>query len=499
MQSILITSLALQIIAVFFALRLIKVTGKSVAWGLIAVAIVLMAFRRGVSLFEILTLENAKQPNMNAELVALVISALMAIGIAKISPIFKEIQSMANRLKESDMRLRSIFEAMEEGVIFQNKKNEIIIANPAADKILGINAAKLTGQLFDNQILDSKIIHEDGTTFLDIHHPALLTLRTGEPQTNVVMGIRKSDDSLIWISVNSQPLTLNGETTPYAVVTTFNDITQRKQAEAELKQHRDHLEKLVDERTADLMIAKEAAETANIAKSIFISTMSHELRTPLNAILGFSELMSLDELATASQKETLGIINRSGVHLLGMINDVLDISKIEAGRLEVNIQAFDLIKLLNEIGEMINVRAASKQLRFNVNLAADIQRFVKSDSGKLRQVLINLLGNAVKFTKRGEITLHAYTLVMSIDTLMLVIEVVDSGIGIPADKQEELFKPFVQLVQENSDVKGTGLGLAISKSLIELMGGQISVSSVIGEGSTFKIELPVALASLSDI
>jgi len=292
---------------------------------------------------------------------------------------------------------------------------------------------------------------------------------------------------------------LNGEIEPYAVVTTFCDITQRKQIEAELKQHRDHLEKLVKERTADLMLAKEAAEAANVAKSIFISTMSHELRTPLNAILGFSELMSLDESATNSQKETLGIINRSGAHLLSMINDVLDISKIEAGRLEVNIQAFDLIKLLNEIGEMINVRATSKQLFFTVNLAADIQRFVKSDSGKLRQVLINLLGNAVKFTKHGEVSLNAHTeLYSSIDTLMLIVEVIDSGVGIPDDKQEELFKPFVQLVQENADVKGTGLGLAISKSLIELMGGQISVSSVLEvRGQHLELNCPLRLQVLA--
>ncbi len=275
---------------------------------------------------------------------------------------------------------------------------------------------------------------------------------------------------------------------------------ERKQAEIELKKYHDNLEKLVEERTLALSAAKEAAEAANIAKSTFIATMSHELRTPLNAILGFSELMSRDELTNEAQKETLGIINRSGAHLLSMINDVLDISKIEAGRLEVDIQAFDLIKLLNEIGEMINVRAQSKQLYFSFELAADIQRFVKADSGKLRQVLINLLGNAIKFTEKGEVRLNAYTMPFkSVDRLFLVIEVIDSGVGIPADKQNELFKPFVQLVQENADVKGTGLGLAISKSLIELMGGQISVNSVLGLGSTFRIELPVAPAMLTDI
>jgi len=228
--------------------------------------------------------------------------------------------------------------------------------------------------------------------------------------------------------------------------------------------------------------------------------MSHELRTPLNAILGFSELMSLDKSTTQAQKETLGIINRSGAHLLNMINDVLDISKIEAGRFEVDIQAFDVIKLLNEIGEMINVRAASKQLGFSVDLAVDIQRFIKSDSKKLRQVLINLLGNAIKFTSSGKITLQAHTKPFTCsDRLMLVIDVIDSGVGIPEEKQTELFKPFVQLVQENSDMQGTGLGLTISKSLIELLGGQINVSSVLGEGSTFKIELPVALATHADI
>ncbi len=292
---------------------------------------------------------------------------------------------------------------------------------------------------------------------------------------------------------------ISGVTLGDDLLATFIDLTTRKQAEAELKQHRDHLEQLVAERTAALSIAKEAAEAANIAKSTFIATMSHELRTPLNAILGFSELMSRDETATAAQKETLSIINHSGAHLLSMINDVLDISKIEAGRLDLDIQALDLINLLRDIGDMIGIRAADKQLSFSLEIAPDMPRYIKADDGKLRQVLINLLGNAVKFTQQGGVVLRANARSLPSAAMMLSIEVADSGVGIPADKQEDLFKPFVQLVQESSGVKGTGLGLAISKSLVELMSGHIGVTSILGEGSTFKVELPVSIANATDV
>lgn len=244
-----------------------------------------------------------------------------------------------------------------------------------------------------------------------------------------------------------------------------------------------------------LQKARDAAEAANKAKSVFLANMSHELRTPLNAILGFSELMSLDTEVTEKQKETLAIINRSGAHLLSMINDVLDISKIEAGRFELENRPCHLTRLFQDIGEMINVRAVDKKLNFWLEISSDTPQFVLIDDGKLRQVLINLLGNVIKFTKEGEVFLRVNSHPISDTQTMLSIEVIDSGIGIPIDKIGQLFKPFVQLVQEDSNIKGTGLGLAISKSLVELMGGHISVNSVLGEGSTFKVEIPITLAS----
>jgi signal transduction histidine kinase/CheY-like chemotaxis protein len=276
-------------------------------------------------------------------------------------------------------------------------------------------------------------------------------------------------------------------------------MIERKRMEAKLQKYWSDLEEQVETRTKELLQAKEAAETANIAKSTFIATMSHELRTPLNAILGFSELLSQDENTSAEQKKTLAIINRSGTHLLSMINDVLEISKIEAGRLELDIQACDLLKLLHELSELFASRAINKQLKFDIDIAADTPHYVYVDIGKLRQILINLLGNAIKFTERGGITLRTSLDAEVPDKSMLNLEIVDTGIGIAQSKFNDLFKPFTQLNRVNLAVEGTGLGLAISKSLIELMGGQISVLSNLNVGSTFKISLPVAITQAADI
>jgi PAS domain S-box-containing protein len=312
--------------------------------------------------------------------------------------------------------------------------------------------------------------------------------------------VRINDGQERWVHGKGQ-LQFDEQGNLLSLIGTIQDITERKLAEIEIKLLNANLEERVQQRTAELemanqslIIAKNAAEKANVAKSTFIATMSHELRTPLNAVLGFSELMSLDENATAKQKETLNIINSSGAHLLAMINNVLDISKIEAGKLELDNQVFDLVQLLNDVSMMIRIRAEKKQLDFHSEISPNIAQFISADRGKLRQILINLLGNAIKFTADGSVILRAKT-----ENSILTIDVIDSGVGIPADKQHELFKPFVQVTQANHDTQGNGLGLAISKSLVKLMAGKISVSSELGEGSTFKIELPITLANSDEI
>jgi CheY-like chemotaxis protein len=226
---------------------------------------------------------------------------------------------------------------------------------------------------------------------------------------------------------------------------------------------------------------------------MFLANMSHELRTPLNAVLGFSEMLARDRNATEDQKQKLGIINRSGGHLLAMINDILDLSKIEAGKTELASEPFELPRLLEDIGTMIHVRAESRGISLTVDIAPDTARFVEADAGKLRQILINLLGNSVKFTREGGVTLRARTRAEEGRT-WLDLEVADTGSGIPPESLETIFQPFVQ-AHAAADSKGTGLGLAITRSFVQMMGGRIAVASEPGQGSVFRVGLPLELSS----
>jgi signal transduction histidine kinase/DNA-binding NarL/FixJ family response regulator len=246
--------------------------------------------------------------------------------------------------------------------------------------------------------------------------------------------------------------------------------------------------------------AQERAEAANRAKSVFLANMSHELRTPLNAILGFSTLMRNDTSATAEQRRTLDIIGRSGDHLLSLINDVLDMAKIEAGRTAVENSAFDLRASMRDIADVMRQRAEAKGLMLTLEMAEDLTPMIVADETKLRQVVLNLVGNAVKFTSRGGVTLR----LMSRPSgerrrLSLLIEVEDTGDGIAAADQERIFEPFVQLDQGPAQKTGTGLGLNITRQFVELMGGAIRIDSTPGVGSIFHVEVPVQPAEATAV
>lgn len=393
-----------------------------------------------------------------------------------------ERKQVEEALRNNEERLKLATSAGGIGIWDWNIAENILVWDESMFALYGIRREDFTGA-YDAWTCT---LHPDDRQLVEGEIQAALR---GEREYALEFRIVRPDGSVRNIKCSSKTsFDENGK--PVRMIGTNYDITEIKRIEGELRQYKDHLEEEVQQRTADLVLARDAAEAANIAKSTFLASMSHELRTPLNAILGFSSLLQRDERLNSEQRNNLDIINRSGSHLLTIINDVLEMSKIEAGRTQLVVTSFDLGVMVRDVTDMMEIRAREKGLHLLLDQASEFPRYIQADEARLRQILINLLGNAVKFTEQGGVTLRLGSRKNAITHL--IIEVEDSGRGISAEDQKRLFQPFVQLGKQAGDNQGTGLGLSITRQFVQLMGGTIIVESTPGKGSLFRIELPLS-------
>ena len=303
--------------------------------------------------------------------------------------------------------------------------------------------------------------------------------------------IRWPDGAIRYIKADAV-IFRDGQGMPMRLVGSNYDITAHREAELELLRHRHHLEELVAERTGALSVAVSQAQAANRAKSTFLANMSHELRTPLNSVIGFSRLMAASPNMQDDEKRNLAIIHRSGNHLLRLINEILELSKGEAGSLQAQMEVVALAPLLQEVMDMLGMRAEQQGMALRLDCVA-VPPAVLLDATRLRQVLLNLMSNAVKFAGGGTVTLTVRGERRDGDQWLLSFAVSDTGIGIAREDQQRVFEPFVQ-ADSAGPKDGTGLGLAISREFVQLMKGELTLESTPGQGATFSFSIPAQAA-----
>lgn len=380
------------------------------------------------------------------------------------------------RSLEAIRKLSRAVEQSPESIVFTNLDAEIEYVNDAFLKATGYTRDEIIGQ--NPRILQS------GKTPRERHLQMWAALNRGEPWHGEFINKRKDGSEYIEAVYISPVRDDAGRTTHYVAVK--QDITEQRQNEQTLAEYQSGLEKLVSQRTYELAVAKEAAEAASRAKSVFLSNMSHEIRTPLNAVIGLNHLLQSSGL-NADQLLRTQKVDQAAKHLLQLINDILDLSRIEAGRLELATDTFSPADVLGDVALMMHERADAKGLRLVID-APGLPECVIGDAMRLRQVLLNFAGNAIKFTEHGQVTLFGEVITENDGELVCKFTVSDTGIGIPAAKLPLLFQPFEQLDSSTTrKYGGSGLGLAIARHLARLMGGEVGVESTEGVGSRFWI------------
>jgi PAS domain S-box-containing protein len=414
-----------------------------------------------------------------------------ALEVRSVSEAFNRmsqaVRDQLDALRASEARLRSVVAALSEGLVVHDRDGRVTDCNEAALRLLGVDRETLLRGQVDT--MPMRVRRADGADIPAEERPVTLTLRTGKPQRDELLQIERPDGSIVWVQLNCEPILAEQDRRVETVVATINDVTRHVRAEDALRGANLKLEQRVAERTAELTLAKEAAERANRAKSEFLSRMSHELRTPLNAILGFAQLMRLPRAGVdEAQRERVRQIETAGWHLLELIDEVLELSRIEAGAMTVSLEPVELRELVARALEMAGPLADRQGVTLEP-LPDGGAQWVRADRRRLLQVLSNLLSNAIKYNRpRGRVCLAA----RPVDGKVR-LAVSDTGPGLSAEQLGRLFVPFTRL-DESGRTEGTGIGLVITRRLVELMGGSIEVASTPGEGSVFTVVLPVSAA-----